>query len=210
MRITAQKLGLVSRLVALQATDPRALFVESLKILLDYAGWSDRELARRMGISRQWAWKRQSGPPKDVKLSTLEKICRAFAGHEPPITILPGDLFDPARIAQKVRPPVTDPDTPPSSYTPRDQFPISAKESQDVRTLAASVNQLERRFATLEEQLADNIAIIFAAYDTLRVRSESMRHAGESHPIPTGPDPTPTGTGGRAGQSRKYAIPRGR
>jgi transcriptional regulator with XRE-family HTH domain len=219
MQITPTKTGLFGSLVALQATPaPFARFVESLKLLRDYTGWSDQDLAERMGVSRQWAWKRRSEAPKDLKVSTLIKLCAALSEFTPPLEVTPSELLEPDLIHIKLAsvrqiqtqesvnlrtPGLTGSDRP-STYTPATNVPSDAR-GVDVASLSAAVSALEQRFNALEESLSENIAIVFEAYNLLRLRAESMRSTRQSDALAASAHRAPTGTGSGTGHTRKHA-----
>jgi transcriptional regulator with XRE-family HTH domain len=66
------------------------LLAESLRRLREEAGWSQDELARRLGISRP-TLTRLENAGQNVTLQTLSKLCRRLRCE-------PGDLFRPGTL----------------------------------------------------------------------------------------------------------------
>jgi transcriptional regulator with XRE-family HTH domain len=220
MQITPTKTGLFGSLVALQATPATfARFVESLKLLRDYTGWSDQDLAERMGVSRQWAWKRRSEAPKDLKVSTLIKLCAALSEFTPPLEVTPSELLEPDLIHIKLAsvrqiqtqesvnlrtPGLTGSDRP-SSYTPATNVPSEVRGITDVAQIVADISQLQREVSALKKDLGDNTLVLFGAFRALRLRFNSaVPTADQSHEVATSTDRQSTGTSGRTGRPRKH------
>jgi hypothetical protein len=192
---------------------------QSYRLLLDHAdaaGIPRGVIAKAAKHSPDWVNKLASAK-EGGSLATMDLVSEVFSAMLG-LPIAPHELLQPDLIHIKLAsvrqiqtqesvnlrtPSVTGSDRP-STYTPATNVPSDAR-GVDVGSLAAAVSALEQRFATLEEQLADNVAIIFAAYDTLRVRTESMRSTRQPHHVPAHADSASARTGGRTSHAGKHA-----